>query len=216
MFCLIRDHGMTEKAAREVLKTTQAKGTYTVRVKYAFPYPLQENAGPNAPAFPAPDTGSEPLGYGSVNSIYPQEEYTEVDGLQASNTDPSVYDPFIMPDQQAMQTAQQAASKGQKEVFDVSVISGMLKAVRQDSLVDRYLGDLMKALDRLGRILFLFYWHGEEFEDRYGKSDMVELEDSLRNAFESLGEIVLYLKEKSIEAPSAHDMGAGIDEVARN
>ncbi len=52
----------------------------------------------------------------------------------------------------------------------------MLKSVRQDSMVDRYLGDLMKGMDRLGRILFTFYWHGEEFEERYGKQDIPELE----------------------------------------
>ena len=216
LFVLVKDHGLTEKSAHDLLKEAQVKGGYKARVKYAFPYPLQQSAS-TAPAFPAPDTGTEPLGYSRVDAIYPQEELLSVDGLQAGLTDPSVYDPFIMPDQNAMQVAQQAASKGQKEVFDVSIISGMLKAVRQDSLVDRYLGDLMKALDRLGRILFLFYWHGEEFEDRYGKSDLIELEDSLRNAFESLGEIVLFLKEKSIEAPTGDDdLGAGLEEVARN
>ena len=46
-----------------------------------------------------------------------------------------------------------------------------------------------------------FYWHGEEFEDRYGKSDMPELEDSLRNSIESLGDVTLFLKEKTIESP---------------
>jgi hypothetical protein len=70
--------------------------------------------------------------------------------------------------------------------------------VRQDSIVDRYLGDLMKALDKLGRIMFMFYWHQEEFEDRYGKQDLPELEDSLRNAFEVLGDVVLFLKEKTV------------------
>src|SRR5688572_21129501 len=84
------------------------------------------------------------------------------------------------------------------------MIGSMLKAVRQDSLVDRYLGDLMKALDKLGRILFMFYWHQEEFEDRYGKQDLPELEDSLRNAFEVLGDVCLFLKEKQV--------GGGLDE----
>ena len=105
---------------------------------------------------------------------------------------------------------------GQKEVFDTAMISGMLKAVRQDSLVDRYLGDLLNALDKLGRILFMFYWHGEEFEDRYGKQDLPEIEDSLRNAFEVLGDVVLFLKEKAIE-PGLEELGEpNIEEAARN
>ena len=60
-----------------------------------------------------------------------------------------------------------------------------------------------------------FYWHQEEFEDRYGKSDLPELEDSIRNAFESLGDITLFLKEKTIESPF-DDGDVSLDESARN
>src|SRR5688572_28634814 len=110
--------------------------------------------------------------------------------MSSAQTDPSIYDPFYRPYQNALMVAQQAAGSGQKHVFDTAMSGGMLKAVRQDSLVDRYLGDLMKALDKLGRVLFMFYWHQEECEDRYGKQDLPELEDSLRNAFEVLGDVV--------------------------
>jgi hypothetical protein len=57
----------------------------------------------------------------------------------------------------------------------------------------------MKGMDRIGRILFSFYWHGEEMQDRYGKKDMPELEESLRNAFEAVGDVVLFLKQKTVE-----------------
>lgn len=199
LLSLVRDHGLREEQARVMLKQAAIQQVHNraamFLVKYANQY-LQP--GPSAPAFPAPETGSEQIGYGSVSSIYPQEENIPIDGMSSQLTDPSVYDPFYMPDQQAMQVAQQAAQTGQKEVFDTAMIGGMLKAVRQDSLVDRYLGDFMKALDKLGRILFMFYWHQEEFEDRYGKQDLPELEDALRNAFEVLGDVVLFLKEKQV------------------
>ena len=95
------------------------------------------------------------------------------------------------------------------------MVAGMLKSVRQDSIIERYLGSLVEALDSLGRLLMNFYWHQEEFEDRYGKSDLPELEDSIRNAFESLGDITLFLKEKTIESP--FDEGdVSLDESARN
>jgi hypothetical protein len=145
--------------------------------------------------------------------------------MDSGQYDQSIYDPFYQPDQNAMQVAQQASNSGQKEVFDTAMVSGMLKAVRQDSLVDRYLGDLMKALDKLGRILFMFYWHQEEFEDRYGKADLPELEDSLRNAFEVLGDVCLFLKEKTVAGGAGVEMaGVGgpdrqdpsIEEAARN
>jgi hypothetical protein len=44
---------------------------------------------------------------------------------------------------------------------------------------------------------------------------MPELEDSLRNAFESLGDITLFLKEKTIESP--YDGGdVTLEETSRN
>jgi hypothetical protein len=145
--------------------------------------------------------------------------------MDSNQTDPSVYDPFYSPDEKSMQVAQQAAASGQKEVFDVSMIGGLLKTVRQDTMVDRYLGDLMKALDKLGRILFLFFWHQEEFEERYSKDALPELEDALRNSFEALGDVTLFLKEKTVQGASGIDFSGGVGgdsqepgvkEVARN
>ena len=61
--------------------------------------------------------------------------------------------------------------------------------------VPRYLnGDA----DRLGRILFLFYWKHEDFNQRYGSDDVVQMEDRLRNVFKQLGELTLNLKEKAV------------------
>lgn len=229
---LVRDHGLREAQARLMLKEAAAlqprNQAAKFLVKYAEPFMGADlQPGPGAPAFPEPQMGSEQMGpYNSVASIYPQEEFLPVDGMNSQLTDPSVYDPFYQPDQGAMQVAQQAAQSGQKQVFDTAMIGGMLKAVRQDALVDRYLGDLMKALDKLGRILFMFYWHQEEFEDRYGKQDLPELEDSLRNAFEVLGDVVLFLKEKTVGGGpgalnstglGAQDAGEpNIHEAARN
>lgn len=230
LISLVRDHGLSEKQARSMLKEATAQGVHNRAaayfIKYADPYnggnSLQP--GPTAPPFPQPMYGTESSGPGAQTSIYPQEEFQPVDSMSSMNTDPSIYDPFYTPDQNAMQVAQQAAMSGQKEVFDTSMISGMLKSVRQDSLVDRYLGDLMKALDKLGRILFMFYWHQEEFEDRYGKQDLPELEDSLRNSFETLGDVTLFLQEKTIKGGFGMMDGVGspdqgepsVEEAARN
>ncbi len=229
LISLVRDHGLREAQARIMLKEAAVQQVFNRAVSYLVKYADQFGSmqpGPGAPAFPQPETGSEQVGYGSVNSIYPQEDYLPVDGVNSQQTDPSTYDPFYQPDQNAMQVAQQASQSGQKEVFDTAMIGGMLKSVRQDSLVDRYLGDLMKALDKLGRIMFMFYWHQEEFEDRYGKQDLPELEDSLRNAFEVLGDVVLFLKEKTVGggpgALNSSGLGAAdagepnIQEAARN
>ena len=225
LISLVRDHGLDEPTARELLKEAFVKGKGEWLIKYAEPfYPPAVGGlmpGPSSPAFPAPLRGMERVGPDAVPSIYPQEELHRVPGLLSSQTNPLIYDPFYKPDTNAMQIIQRAAQSGQKEVFDVGMMGGMLKAMRHDTMVDRRLGDLMKAMDSIGRILLSLYWHGEEFEDRYGKADMPELEDSLRNNFDGLGDLILYLKEKTVT--SLLDSTAGgvrtspnIEEVARN
>jgi len=232
---LVRDHGCSEADAclllQEAARAGAVKQAVAYRIRYA-PWVKQAaptnnsqlEGGPTMPGFPSPLMGMERVGPSSYPAIYPQEEWEDIPSMSSNRTDPAIYDPFYQPDQRAMQMAQEAANSGQKEIFDTSMVSGMLKAVRQDSLVDRYLGDLMKALDKIGRILFMFYWHSEEFEDRYGKQDLPELEDTLRNSFEVLGDLVLFLKEKQV-GDGLDTLGAGghvgkgepdIEEAARN
>jgi len=134
----------------------------------------------------------------------------QVPGMSASQTDRSVYNPNTLLDQKDVRSVIDAAQSGQREVFDTAMVGAMLRAVRDDSLVDRYMGELTKGLDKLGRILFMFYWHGDRFAERYGKSDMPELEDSLRNAFEMLGDVILFLKQKTIE-PYPEEAAQDID-----
>ena len=211
---LVADHGLSEKQARVMLKEASVVAKHndakTYFIKHAAPFNNSVlEGGPNTPGFPEPFYGQEPVGRGMYPARYPEEYTSLVPGMDSNLTDPKIYDPFYMPDPKAMQAGQQASQSGQKEVFDTAMISGLLKTVRQDGLVDRYLGDLMKALDKLGRILFLFYWHQEEFEDRYGKQDLPELEDTLRNAFEVLGDLVLFLKEKTVQGGAIYDSGVG-------
>jgi|TARA_R110000824_G_scaffold29652_2_gene98479 hypothetical protein len=235
LLSLVADHGFTEKAARKMLKEAETKQASVYRVTYApgfgnkkhlvksaAPHQSSLAGGPNAPfADVEPQRGVEMLGGRTpVMTQHASESVSVVPGMEAANTDPQVWDPwqnYTAEDfQGVMSVAQQAAGEGQKEVFDTAMIGTLLKSVRQDSIVDRHLGDLMKAINSLGRILFLFYWHQEEFEDRYGKSDMPELEDSLRNAFESLGDVTLFLKEKTIESPFGENAELNLDESARN
>lgn len=206
---LVGTHGLREAAAREILKTAAQRGRFECRVKYAAPYgpPMMVNDAPGSPAMPEPTMGGETVLNTRVPTQLGIDLGVPVPGMSAMRTDRSVYNPnpmydstpmSRMPDQD-LQNVLDAANSGQREVFDTAMIGSMLRAVRDDSLVDRYMGELTKGLDKLGRILFMFYWHGDRFADRYGKSDMPELEDSLRNAFEMLGDVILFLKQKTIE-----------------
>jgi len=138
---------------------------------------------------PDPPFGVDPsLG---VPVQYPQEDLIDAG--------PGDYQHPEQMDMDATQYAQQAANQGQKEVMDTAVISGLVQTMNPEDVVDQYLGDLMLGLDRLGRILFMYYWHYEKFKDRYSSTDMPELEDNLKNTFDALGDVVIYLKQKTIE-----------------
>jgi hypothetical protein len=194
---LISDYGFRAAVATEMLKKAdQAGGKELFRVKLANPF-LQP--GPGAPGFPEPPTGGDSMMGSSVPQQGPQQDLIEVPGMKADPGNAEAYNPAT-PDPMAAQQAAQAGESGQKEVFDTAMIGSLLKSQRDDTMVDRHLGDLMKGLDRTGRLLFLLYANEEQFEDRYGKTDMPELEDGLRNTFESMGDLVLFLKQKTVEA----------------
>lgn len=210
---LIQNWCLREKQAKAIIKN--ASDNKVVKYRVDFPEGYEQlfikRAAPGdqidrtmmstlgAPPFPSPPSGLEQTMLGSVQSQYPQQEALPVMPSSVNLVgNEQVYDPRL-PDPRTMAIGYQAAQTGQKEVFDTSMIGSLLKNVRSDSMVDKYLGDLMKGMDRIGRILFSFYWHGEEMQDRYGKKDMPELEESLRNAFEAVGDVVLFLKQKTVE-----------------
>ncbi len=129
----------------------------------------------------------------------PVQVSAPVQGMLPNSQDQMQYDPNPQLDNNPWEAAQQAAQMGQKDVFDTALIGGLVKTVDSNMLIDRYVGDLILGLDRIGRILFLFYQHNDNFKDRYGQSDLIELEDSLRNTFKSIGDLVMFLKQKTLE-----------------
>jgi hypothetical protein len=175
---------------------------YAPWVKWAANPNLLDDS-PVAPSIPDPRYDQDSYLGSNVPSQAPQEDYLRVDGMQADPANRELYRPNIEPDPYAAHAATEAAASGQREIFDTSILGGLLKTTRDDQLTDRYLGDLMKGMDRVGRILFQLYWHREAFEERYGKQHVPELEDMLRNSFEDMGDLVLDLKQKTIEPDPA-------------
>lgn len=207
---LVRDHGFREPVARELLKQAMLKRKVTVQVKYASPYLRDSQV--SAPAIPEPMMGSGEMMGANVPTQLQTESSLPIDRPQ---TDREVYNPNTTLDRREVGKIRRATQTGQKEIFDTAMVGSMLKAVRDDTMVDQYLGDLAKGMDRLGRIMFMFYWHGDKFADRYGKSDMPELEDSLRNSFEAVGDVLMFLKQKTIEPyPEENDVGTDLGSVA--
>ena len=96
----------------------------------------------------------------------------------------------------AADLANQAVQSGQGDVLDASALSAMFSLSDENQFIKKYLGDLLTAVDRLGKILFILYWNYRDFTEAYGESDIQQLEDHLVNAFKQLGTIVLDLKDK--------------------
>ena len=219
---LVRDLGFREKAARTMLReaydnrfkpggaTQEFRVEYAPWVKYAANPNLLDDA-PVAPGYSRPQRTTRTRTWARMlRPSIPRKTHLPVNGMQADPANREAYRPMVEPDPYAAHAATEAAASGQREIFDTSILGGLLKTTRDDQLTDRYLNDLMKGMDRVGRILFQLYWHRDAFEERYGKTHVPELEDMLRNSFEDLGDLVLDLKQKTIE-PDPGAAGQRID-----
>lgn len=199
---LITQWGMSEDDARDLLK--QASGRRTARAKVHIKKALAP-APPNfvsrdaiAPYYGVPNEGNK--AFDSLIGVEAQHPYAS-DQQVPIPQDPVPLQPYNATADYSnpMQEAAQAAASGQKEVFDMSSIERLSKLVDISETIDRYQSDLVNGMDRVGRILFIFYWHYDKFADRYGKDDLPELEDSLKSTFKQLGDLILFMKQKSIE-----------------
>jgi hypothetical protein len=95
------------------------------------------------------------------------------------------------------QIAQFASSNKLPNVFEHGLVGSLVQVYDSISMIDKYLPDMEEALDRLGRILFLFYWKPRDFEDAYGADDMTNLENQILSNFKSFGSLTLDLLKRS-------------------
>jgi hypothetical protein len=95
------------------------------------------------------------------------------------------------------QLEQMKSQAGVPNVFEHGLIGSLIHTYNSVAMIDKYIPDLEEALDRLGRLLFLYYWKPRDFEDAYGSDDMANLENQLLSTFQSFGELVLELLKKS-------------------
>lgn len=95
------------------------------------------------------------------------------------------------------QLAQYAANDDVPHVFEHGIVGTLVQTFDSVAMIDKYLPDMEEGLDRLGRLLFLFYWKPRDFEDAYGTDDMNNLENQILSNFKSYGELVLDLIKKS-------------------
>lgn len=206
---LVADHGFRESAARQMLKEAATRGHVRYLVKYAQPF-LTSDA--SLAPMPIEQAMGGPMGQLPVPTEMPLEYNQPIDALLPVG-EPPVYD-GAAPQDQVRAAIQQAAATGQRELFDTVSLSRLSQTMEPSRHIERFMGAWMKALDKLARALFLIYRYQEHFEDRYGKEDLPELEDSVRNAFEVLGKVVLYMKERDLEGGMTPLLGPQLDSAA--
>ncbi len=163
-------------------------------------------------------------GYGAGQKGYFKDTAEVGDNLQANLSDPQAV-PFPgeqggsemglgmpgvpqgkSPIELERELAMQAMQAGAPEVFDAGVLGTMSGVHEANRLVMSFIPELEKALDRIGRMIFLFWWKYDDFSDQYGVNDMYETEDKLRNLFKAFGDIIIKFKRKGTAAASIENV----------
>ena len=205
---LIRDLGMSAHDAKEIVGTaSMIPQGYWVKQAAQFTQ------------FPELNDTSD-TGY--MSQYTPEQQKYETEVTQPSPDNSPVYQyrsPFAGGAESAsspspeggpddtLDVVAQAGEFGSKEVFDAAALSSLIRAAHPTELVERFLPTIVSGMDRLGRLLFLIYWHYEDFEERFG-DELPDLIDSLKASFEHVGEIVTELKARSLSG-DADFFGAG-------
>jgi len=173
---LMSKHGVRRDDAETMVKRAQENRTARFMLKYGADYP---------------QTYAESFGFDSGTGMVTQNPRSEIRIMPKRQT--------ARLDEQTVNAAYQAAKLGKKEFFDTSVLGGMVKLTNIEDKIDEFTGDLMKGMDRAGRLLFLFYLRPEAFIERYGQDDVPEMEDSIRSVFSSIGDLTLFLRKRSVD-----------------
>ena len=97
--------------------------------------------------------------------------------------------------------AQIAEKTGNKNIFEHGIISTLATTYDASMYISQFLGDLRSGLDKLGRLLFLYYWKPADFTVYYGSDDLMELDAKLSSTFRQLGEVILDLSLRTKDDP---------------
>lgn len=213
---LMVNHGLGETDAKLVVDSVRAD-TETFYVKYAESFE-------GFPQFPTDDVDAT---FGNeVDAFHPGQVPVSMKMPQTPKDNREFYSyqsPFgggghegngVGGNGNPLKTTLDAAKSGQKEVFDASVMGSLLKSHAPLEMVDRFMPTIITGMDRVGRILFLLMWHYKEFEERYGENDLAELIDNLKSTFNDMGEVVMFLKKRTLSGdPDSYGLGVGANSI---
>lgn len=212
---LVREEGIQGDTAQSIIKQADYEGAHNRAVKYvvkhAEGYGHTKKAAPFTPrtaSFGAPTLDPSELSNNQTLGVSERNPTTQEDtvpGNPSRGEAEDLYNPNPNLDVTMDDKLQSVSQTGQQDVFDTAMIGSLTKTVNSTDMIDKYLGDLILGMDRIGRVLFLFLNANEDFANRFGQEDLLELEDSLRNTFKSMGDLILFLKQKAIDPESKDD-----------
>jgi|GEM_PF-6349193 hypothetical protein len=93
--------------------------------------------------------------------------------------------------------AQLSMDTGQSSLFEHGAVGSLVDTYDSTILIDKYIPNMEDGLDKIGRLLFLFYWKPNDFSRLYGSDDQSGLENKLVSNFKSFGDLVLELLKKT-------------------
>lgn len=199
---LMCDLGLGEQDARLVIKTAGAT---------PLTFKLQQSPKTAAEMLQLPESQDTDLG-GFMTSFHRQQ--VPFESLNQAQSEQNrefyqYYSPFgsgadTEENEDTFGTIEKAVQTGEKEVFDAAALASLVKNHNPTDMVDRFLPTITSAMDRLGRMLFLIFWHYEDFEERYGENDLGEFIDNLRSVFEQLGDVIIFAKKRTLAGDPEH------------
>jgi hypothetical protein len=204
---LAHNWSLPYKQACEMVKESETRGVQyhvlpsPLMIKAAFgPFGDQEAGMVPTPALPNEERfGTMALRDGrSVPVDYGNEQMVRTSPAVAQpprHHDGDGIGPFEMMGMEDMDRAQQ----GGRELFDVAALSPLMDAESMNTMVDDGMSELFKGLNRILSYLFSLYRRNEQFVERYGEQDAKQLRESLRTTAEKTGDLILAMKQKSVD-----------------
>ena len=123
---------------------------------------------------------------------------TDINDPTSRTGDSMKFDSVKALDAQTPESLMQLSEEvGNGSIFEHGVVGSLAKTYDSTKLIDKYMPDLEDGLDKLGRLIFLFYWKPEDFSQLYGSDDQADLENMLLSNFKSFGDLVLTLLKKT-------------------
>jgi len=185
---MVTEIGLMEKAAEEVVDSLvpniKKEGYIKLAVTGEHIFNLQDEQ-------PENNEFGQPTYYG-VPFV---DQY---DGSDGYTKDPTEMGLGVKPDtnevNKNVNQAVSLAQSGQKEIFDTQAIASLSKYTSSQDKITEYVPSMVSTLDKLGRMLFLAYWDTDTFEETFGKSELPELIELVKNVFNNLGDLVIFLR----------------------